>query len=50
MLGFFVVLLFGIMIGMVLNHAIEDAERTRVEHKRLKKVVDEFWGDNDGIN
>lgn len=34
--------LFGILLGMVLNHAIEEAERRREEADRLRLVVQQL--------
>lgn len=47
-LAIFLSLVFGMLIGMVLNHAIEEAERRRNETERLREVIrqleQEGWG------
>jgi len=46
MLAFIIGTFFGMIIGMVLNHAIEEAERKRNEVKKLREIIDGFFGDD----
>ncbi len=44
--------LFGLLFGMVLNHAIEEAERKRSELERLREIMESYYwkGDNENYN
>lgn len=45
MIAFIIGTIFGMMLGMVLNHAIEEAERKRNEVARLREIIDTYFGD-----
>lgn len=47
MFPFIIGTFFGIIIGMVLNHAIEEAERKKNEVKKLREIIDGFFGGDD---
>jgi hypothetical protein len=47
MLAFMIGTFFGLILGMVLNHAIEESERKRAEAERLRRVINQLQGGNE---